>query len=184
MQSKIIRNKIFSIFCVFVLSSLANGQETRAKAIPELKFSVLSVRAMTKKEKPILAKHYVGSNDLLVTKFRVENTGPRVVSFYIEFPDYMFPYGYFVKKSDTGIVWLVGGSREEEALSPGLRPMSEGIWTTLYKGMAVEWEDIDESSGPEESHARTLFAKVGSNGPVTEVFSEFYKVPAKNNKGS
>ena len=139
---------------------------------------------MTKEEKRTLATHYVGSNNLLVPKFRVEITGPRVVSFYIEFPDYLLPYGYFVKKSDTGIVWLVGGSREEETLSPGLRPMSEGIWTTLYKGMAVEWEDIDESSGPEENHARTLFAKIGSSDPIIEFFSDFYKVPAKNNKGN
>ena len=54
----------------------------------------------------------------------------------------------------------------------------------LFKGMAFEWEDVDGTGGPEEIHARTLFAKVGSNGPATEVFSNFYKVPAKNNKGN
>lgn len=95
---------------------------------------------MTREEKPILAKHYVGSNDLLVTKFRVENTGPGTAYVYIDFPDYVYPLGYYVKKSSTGIVWLVGGSRDEEVRSPGLRPMNQGIWTTLFKGMAFEWE--------------------------------------------
>lgn len=182
MESTLIR-KLFVLFCVFAISGLCIGQE-KVNTIPQLKFSVLLVRAMSKEEKPILAKHYVGSNDLLVTKFRVENTGPRTVYVYIDFPDYVYPLGYYVKKSNTGTVWLVGGARKEEELSPGLRPMSEGIWTTLYKGMAVEWEDIDETSGPEETHARTLFAKVGSGGSITEVFSDFYKVPAKNNKGN
>jgi hypothetical protein len=139
-----------------------------------VKLEVLSVRKMSSEEAARKLSDNIGVD--VAVRLRLSNSGRRTIYFYA-WQNHITPSGYTVRKTNGGIVWKIGVKESE--VSPGIDPVIVGAWMLLEEGSAVEWEEFDISTASEETHAKTFFMKVGADGVVTEVLSEFYRVPAR-----
>jgi hypothetical protein len=174
----IIRRLAF--FLSFLLLGLPCVGQTREETnATSIKFEVLSVREMSPEESLRKLSDVIGTD--LSVKLRLSNTGPKTIYFYA-WKDDIAPWGHTVKKTNNSLVWLVGGKERESKISPGIDPVVSGTWLVLPEGAAIEWEVFDTPALSEEIHAKTLFMKVGKQGSVVEVLSDFYKVMARNSQ--
>jgi hypothetical protein len=149
--------------------------EQRAAGTP-LKFELLSIRPLEPSEEARKKGDMIYPD--LVVRYRIYNTGTMPVYLYSNFPYSVSFAGNVVKKTGNGITWLVGSSHVEYSKSPGLRKMNSGGWLSLFEGSAIEWEELEISRPEPEMHARTCFIRYDEGGPIAELFSEFYEVPA------
>ena len=166
--------------CFLLLGCACLGQTATTKSDKFVKFQVMSVRTMSSEESHRKLSDVVGVD--LSVSLRLSNLSQRTIYFYAETKS-MIPFGRLVKKTNDGVVWL-GGRERESKISPGIDPVLSGTWVMLPEGAAIEWEEFDATTPSDETHAKTLFIKVGEEGSVTEVFSDFYKVPARTLKSS
>jgi hypothetical protein len=165
---------------MFLCFSTCFAQSVRQEANGSVKFEVSPPRFMTPEE------HKRTGDNLdpdLAMKCRVSNQGKVTVYLYTDFANHIVPRGNRVRKTDKGHVWMLGSSGRESLTSPGFSPLKSGSWLTLFDGDAVEWDCGEISTPTEEVHAMTVFMKIGGEDKqIVEVFSNYYKVPAKKNK--
>lgn len=165
---------------IFLCFSTCLAQSVRQEAGTAVRFEVSPPRFMTPEE-----KKRAGDNldPDLAMKCRISNPGTVTVYLYTDFANHIVPRGNRVRKSDKGLVWMLDSSGRESLKSPGFSPLKSGSWLTLFQGDAVEWDCGEISTPAEEIHALTAFLKIGGEDKeVQEVFSNFYKVPARNEK--
>jgi hypothetical protein len=156
------------------------AQTTNQEIGSSVKFEVSSIRVMTDEERARKAGDNLDPD--LVMKCRIENRGKVTVYLYTDFVNSIVPRGHLIRRTDKALVWILDSSGKESSTSPGFSPLKSGGWLLLGEGDAVEWEELEKSPPNEETHAMTVFMKYGGNDKVVEVFSNFYKVPAKNTK--
>ena len=172
MQSTSIRRltPLFLLFCCCPVFAQTTNQEVDS----HVKFEVASLRFMTPDE---LARAGDNLDPDLATKCRVSNQGKMTVYLYTDFANTIAPRGNLVRKTDSGLIWILNSSGKQSLRSPGFSPLSSGSWITLFEGDTVEWECGEISTATEEIHAKTVFVKLGDKKEVVEVFSSFYTVP-------
>jgi hypothetical protein len=169
---------------IILISYHCFGQTAKQEADSPVKFEVSSVRLLSEEE---LARK-TGDNIVesgFALKCRVSNQGRQTVYLHTDFANTIIPTGHLVRKTGKGLLWVLDASGKTSTESPGLKPpylLSSGTWLTLSEGDAVEWEVIQETASTEETHAMTVFMRFGKSEKVVEVFSNFYKVPAKKSK--
>ena len=167
---------LFVFFCCWACF----GQTTNQQLSSSVRFEISAVRFMTPEERARKAGDNLDPD--LVMKCRISNQGKVTLYLYTDFVNSIVPRGHLIRKTDKGNVWVLDSSGRESSTSPGLSPLKSGGWLLLGEGDAVEWEALEKSAEMEETHAMTVFMKYGSKQEVVEVFSNFYKVPAKNAK--
>ena len=170
--------RILMLFFVIFSSSVCFGQATNQEMDSSVKFEVSSVRVMTDEERARKAGDNLDGD--LVMKCRISNQGNVTVYLYTDFVNSMVPNGYMVKRTDKGLVWVLDAAGRESSKSPGFSPLKSGSWLLLGSGDAIEWEPVQASGQIEETRAMTVFMKYGGKENVVEVFSNFYKAPARN----
>jgi hypothetical protein len=179
MQLTIIRS--LTLLFIILVNYSCFGQTTKQEVDSPVKFEILSARLMSDDE---LARK-TGDNLVesgFALKCRISNHGKQTVYLYTDFANSIVPRGHLVKKTDQGLVWVLDASGKTSTESPGFKPLSSGTWLMLVEGDAVEWESIQEASSAEESRAMTVFIKSGKSEKIVELFSNFYKSPAKESK--
>ena len=165
-----------ALFIILLCYSTCFAQSVNQDGDSHVKFEIAPLRFMTPEERKATGDNV---DPDLISKCRVSNQGKITAYLYTDFPNSIVPRGNRVRKTDDGLVWLLNSGGKESLRSPGFAPLSSGSWLTLFDGQAVEWECAEIATPTEEIHAQTIFVKFGDKKEVTEVLSNFYKVPAK-----
>ena len=167
------------LFAVFILT--ANGQELKNYKDTQVKFEVLSARAMSPEERNRKQSDNIGID--VSVRLRLLNTGRTTVWFYTYGHENIEPYGGIIKETAKGIVWFDGlQSVSDKPLGIDKDTLRSGVWLKLSPEMAIEWESFDSTTNGDEKHAQTFFMRIAPKGKIVEVFSDFYVVPAKDKK--
>jgi hypothetical protein len=154
-----------------------NGQEVKNYKETAVKFEVLSARLMSPEEQVRKQSDNIGID--VSVRMRLSNTGRTTIFFYTYGNKSLSPYGHIIKESEKGLVWFTGlQSLSENPLGIDKLTLQSGDWLALVPEMALEFELFDSSLDAGKKHAQTFFMKTGSKSNITQVFSDFYTVPA------
>jgi len=166
---------------LLILNHCCFGQRAKQEEdFSSIKFEISSIRFMSDEERSRKAGDNLDPD--LVLKKRLSNQGKGTFYLYIEFVNTLIPAGHVVKKTEKGLFWELDASGKTSPKSPGFSSRKSGGWLMLSEGDAIEWEGLEISSSTEETHAQTVFMKLGDKGKVVEIFSNFYQVPVTDTK--
>lgn len=171
------------LLCVIAAIS-TKGQDLKNYKDTQVKFEVLSVRVMTSEEILRRQSDNLAPIDVSI-RLRLTNSGPTTIYYYTNWKDHIIPYRHAVKETKNGIVWFDGFQKGESKRTLGIGKLTlggGGAWLMLPAETSIEWPSFDSTIRSGERHAETFFMKVGENGTITEVVSDFYTVPTRDSK--
>jgi hypothetical protein len=172
--------KYFMALALMMLPIVIAGQELKSHKETQVRFEVVSVKLMSEDD---LRKRSDNVGIDVSTKLRLTNTGAKSVYYYTHWKDSIIPFGHAVKEGKNGILWMRGLQNGTSEKSPGIPALVLGggaAWLMLPSGASIEWPSFNSTIHSGDRHAETLFMKVGENGPIVEVVSDFYTVPSKH----
>lgn len=167
------------LIAIISLTYIALCSHGQTPVVGNVRFEVMAVRQLTSQEAAARSPDFIGPD--ITVKLRLSNQTEEGIYFYT-WERSVIPQGYKVQKIIDGIIWLYGKPGQEPHSSPGLKAVTSGfpgVWAVLPPHSAIEWEELDSTSFAGQSHAFTCFIKRKESDDPTEIFSEWFEVPAK-----